>query len=461
MTRKNWKTTTALVILALLFNQSWFVSQSLSAQQPTAPAPAQAATAQAAPVLLLAQAQPAAQAQKPAAQSIVTPVQTPTVPTQTQAGAFPAASFPYVATLTMDNTLIRSGPGAQFYATDRGRKGDVVEVYKHTYDGWCAIRPPVGSFSFVSASLVQMYKGNLGRIIGDKTPCYVGSRLSPDKSYTQVMLSAGKIVEVLATQPVNAAGFYQISPPSGEFRWIHGSQLSPNRTGVDAIPNTSSTYSPLPATTAASPSGTPALPQGTFDELYGTLEMDTAYIMSQSDIATWETEDLLARAERLQPLAVTQAQKDKLEALKKKLERADNLRKESLKYNQIVSDNRQQKQPAPAPATLQLPAPPANTDAAQSVGWSQFKEPYSSAPGRWDYQGILVRVQPQTYDDFSLPKFALRNEHGFVLCFVTPPPGVDFTQYEGKRISLAGTRDYIKSQRTFNLQVREIVGVEK
>ena len=61
-------------------------------------------------------------------------------------------AFPYKAYVTAAEVYVRSGPGRTFYPTDKLHTGDQVEVYRHDPGGWCAIRPPEGSFSWVSAA---------------------------------------------------------------------------------------------------------------------------------------------------------------------------------------------------------------------------------------------------------------------------------------------------------------------
>ena len=55
--------------------------------------------------------------------------------------------FPYVAYVIEPDTYIRSGPAREHYPTSHLPAGYAVEVYRHDPGGWCAIRPPEGSFS--------------------------------------------------------------------------------------------------------------------------------------------------------------------------------------------------------------------------------------------------------------------------------------------------------------------------
>ena len=242
-----------------------------------------------------------------------------------------AQQFPYEATVCEAEAFVRSGAGKDFYATDRLQNGDKVQVFKHTADGWCAIRPPVGSFSWVSARYVQMAQNDLGQIIGKSVPVYVGSRLSPDRSQVQISLNAGKVVEVLEAPTDNALeALCRISPPSGEFRWIHGSYLSPNHTGITEEPeppvrsvlgDLSGSNGSAPLGIAANGSGalTPGSdPNSGIGELPGPdsflyfvnqLDADLSYIIANGNSAQWETEALLMRANRLMNYASTSAER--------------------------------------------------------------------------------------------------------------------------------------------------------
>ncbi|HKD38479.1 MAG TPA: SH3 domain-containing protein, partial [Pirellulales bacterium] len=55
--------------------------------------------------------------------------------------------FPYTAYANSDDVYIRSGPGKNYYPTDKLPRGEPVEVYRHDPGGWYAIRPPRNSFS--------------------------------------------------------------------------------------------------------------------------------------------------------------------------------------------------------------------------------------------------------------------------------------------------------------------------
>ncbi len=61
-----------------------------------------------------------------------------------------ADDLPYTAYVNADDVYVRSGPGRNYYPTEKLQQGDTVEVYRHDPGGWLAIRPTPGSFTWVS-----------------------------------------------------------------------------------------------------------------------------------------------------------------------------------------------------------------------------------------------------------------------------------------------------------------------
>lgn len=123
----------------------------------------------------------------------------------------------------------RSGPGAQFYATEKIAAGQVVEIYGKHKDGWVAIRPLEDSFSLVRSDRLETTdRTDVARVKSDGTMCCIGTSLATvHELATQVQLRGGELVEVLdrAGVKVNNGSpvgtvWYRITPPAGEFRWI-------------------------------------------------------------------------------------------------------------------------------------------------------------------------------------------------------------------------------------------------
>lgn len=134
--------------------------------------------------------------------------------------------FPYTAFANSDDVYVRSGPGKNYYPTEKLPRGEPVEIYRHDPGGWYAIRPPHGSFSWVPARLLTPTKDHLATVNGERVVSRVGSRFSDVRDVIQVRLDRGEEVEILETKTLTTAGqaelWCKIAPPSGEFRWVFG-----------------------------------------------------------------------------------------------------------------------------------------------------------------------------------------------------------------------------------------------
>ncbi len=133
------------------------------------------------------------------------------------------ATFPYRAAISAEPASIRSGPGEEYYETGRLRLGDEVEVYRHDAGGWCAIRPPPGSFSYVPGEFLKPLDDSLAETTVAGVKSLVGSSVGAHRNRSHVSLRRGEQVELLEKPP--AEGLCRIAPPAGEFRWLHESCL--------------------------------------------------------------------------------------------------------------------------------------------------------------------------------------------------------------------------------------------
>src|SRR5262249_49138791 len=116
-----------------------------------------------------------------------------------------------------------------YYATDKLPKGSSVEVYRHDPGGWYAIRPTNESFSWVPADALKLKGDRLGVVQREGTICFVGTRFNNAHDVHQVRLEKGEEVEILDVKQLGEGSatqsWAQISPPSGEFRWVYGKYL--------------------------------------------------------------------------------------------------------------------------------------------------------------------------------------------------------------------------------------------
>lgn len=134
--------------------------------------------------------------------------------------------FPYKAYVVSEDVYVRSGPGKNYYPTQKLKVGQEVEVHRHDPGGWYAIKPPEGSFTWVSGRYLQKKGKGLAAVTGDRVAARVGSQLSDIRDVIQVRLERGEVVEILEEKQFasgsEAGMWYKIGPPSGEFRWVFG-----------------------------------------------------------------------------------------------------------------------------------------------------------------------------------------------------------------------------------------------
>src|SRR5262245_3953475 len=119
-----------------------------------------------------------------------------TASTAIRAAAQTPGDFPYVAYIIEPDTYIRSGPGNQHYPTGQLASGYAVEVYRHDPDGWCAIRPPEGSFSLVPVHQLRVIDQRTAEVAADGVVARVGSSLGAQRNAVQVLLERGEAVQL-------------------------------------------------------------------------------------------------------------------------------------------------------------------------------------------------------------------------------------------------------------------------
>ena len=165
----------------------------------------------------------------------------------------PQDVFPISVRVIANASFLRAGPSDDFYPTERLVRDDAVEVWAIDPAGYCAVRPVNGSFSWLRAAdiddeclLEQKTKrslhiqntqgseysgeGFIGVVVTDGAVSRVGSQLNDLRHVAQVRLEAGERVRVRETIRVpdgrHAGLWVRIEPPSGEYRWIHGNDIS-------------------------------------------------------------------------------------------------------------------------------------------------------------------------------------------------------------------------------------------
>lgn len=137
--------------------------------------------------------------------------------------------FPQRYYVAVDDVLVRSGPGDDYYATTVLTKGETVEVQRIDHERWGAITPPRGSFSWIEVrvldptSLKEVYK-----VHDQRVRTRVGSRFTKDREVAYVTLQKGDHVKLLEPFPTEKPQqeWVKIAPSKGELRWVPMSALT-------------------------------------------------------------------------------------------------------------------------------------------------------------------------------------------------------------------------------------------
>ena len=142
--------------------------------------------------------------------------------------------LPYDAIIADDEVYARSGPGKQYYPTNRLRQGDRVTVIRHDPGGWFMVEPPPGSFGWIRQEFVKR-EGDRGVVIGDgEIVVWTGTNFGDDHYVWQRRLVKGDEVELIGEKSlkdnrgddkIGDVPYFKIKPPKGEHRWIPGAKV--------------------------------------------------------------------------------------------------------------------------------------------------------------------------------------------------------------------------------------------
>jgi SH3-like domain-containing protein len=399
--------------------------------------------------------------------------------------------FPYTAYVARREASVRSGPGRNYYATDKLPAGDEVEVYRHE-DDWCAIRPPLGSFSWVKAEDLRIDREGIGIVLAEGATSRIGSNASEFRDVIQVRLQRGEQVEVLDAVQVskdNGVEFYcKIAPPSGEFRWVHKDDISREEPGPDlnddgdpaahvqlASRDPHTEPAPEERTVASDRWGSwvrarqgdrldalasagrqqrPAANRSRSISLASSDEASPADRAADRDVnAVDKNEAVLGEVERidreLSRIVVAEPAQWNLDTVRQRtddaLERATSevdRRKLRDLHDRIARFDDIRKR------SLALVMPNVDTPA------NHMGESLHLAESLRDSQSRLGETRPRDYDGVGkltpvvsqrpgAPRYALVNRANEVVTFVSPAPGVNLRSFEGEYVGISGQRGYM------------------
>jgi uncharacterized protein YraI len=402
-------------------------------------------------------------------------------------------TFPYKAYVNTADVYVRSGPGEDYYPTDKLKLGQEIEIYRHDPGGWFAVRPPEGNFSWVAARYLDQQPNHLAKVNADRVATRVGSRFSDARDVIQVRLQKGELVEILQTKSETdgqgqSATWCKIAPPSGEFRWVFGKYVDPeyprdgvrkarnnvsptaatsvSTGGVPTIRAESVTPAPSGETAAAprmlapppsvaadepvaaaeSPAVAPAMtpmrhysPEEYQKEL-DNINLDLS-IMLAEETSVWNFEQLSPRANALLETAQTAVERGRARLLANKIARFEEIKQ---RYDSVTNMRQD-----------------VDRRDAQLAQLSQQRAEAAQAndPGqRFDGTGRLVRVNTMAV---GAPRYALVDTNNQVLCYVSPAPGVNLQYYLGRTVGVHGVRGYMPEQRAQHVMAKHVTVIDQ
>jgi hypothetical protein len=351
------------------------------------------------------------------------------------------------------------------------KRGEVVEVIKKVQldgESWVQIAPPAGEFRWIMATSVERL-GAVGETVAEVDED--GSPIQPIAATETVAIQPDSSI---ATETAGSAETHQLPSEDGAQSSNNGetwrapvTPVSGNSTATEPAepmappPLAPITESTTPITPEQSPTNTPAASSAASTPPVTSAPTPTASTpaantapsatpehrvaianppsaggsdlqrqlteievrlsrMASAPPQLWNTERLQQDTQQLLSRAQSQADRDAVMATMTKIEKFTSLAR---KYQQGMANTG-------AGAALSNPR---NAAVAQlGVG--------PADAGRYDAVGIL---RPVVSKRPGAPQFALVDDRGQVVTFVTPTPDVNLQPYLGRRVGVAGNRGFI------------------
>ena len=129
------------------------------------------------------------------------------------AHAYADQAMPFLAEVKVENVNLRAGQSTNFENLERLTKGEQLVVVDKSFS-WYKVKLPLTAKAFVSSSLVNMVRGEVGEIKGNR----VNVRAQPKLDATVLgQLSKGTLVRVVE---IIDGGWYRIDPPDQTYGWL-------------------------------------------------------------------------------------------------------------------------------------------------------------------------------------------------------------------------------------------------
>lgn len=380
-------------------------------------------------------------------------------------GAAPARAetFPWVGLVIEDNVEARCGPSTQHYPTGLLARGTRVEVHR-AENGWLAIRPPEGSFSWIAVRHLRDPNVAVAEVATRHAVAWIGSTLAaPTELRWQVRLDRGEAVEVLGQQRMTPHAdaaeepHAMIAPPSGEFRWVHRRAVRPEDSARadDVALDRFRVGSAEPASL-----GRPAAPSRRASEERPVPELarpelvrldDVEFRLSQiasDDVTTWDIAPLQRATEELVRRAASLADRRRGMELLGRLDRFADLQRRQTGSPETPRPV----QPATALEPVAEPSGPANGVPATP------RLALPPDPSLYDGEGWLMPVVTR---DRQVPRFALLDREGTVKCYVSPAPGLNLHRYLKQEVGVIGRRETVTHLDAPHITAQRVVSLNR
>jgi hypothetical protein len=337
----------------------------------------------------------------------------------------------------------------------RLKKGEVVEIIDQQEIGgeaWYKIAPPNGEFRWINASLLE----RTGPMTASATESSPTSTAKPSGATTSApAASASGVNQETQKEKPSAAADAKIETKAdpkteGKSQWqVASTAPSPGPSEFGAPPlatSASASMTPLaagatsgisiPATPVTPPIAAPpaaanvpvpsnAVPDDLTHQL-AAIELRLSRMVA-APISQWNTEKLEIDTQQLLAQAKTGPERD---AVKLTLEKIQHFAEIGRRASATQPNGGQSGQapimPVASPAA-------ANTPAASTT-------PAGADGGPYDAVGIL---RPVVSKRPGAPQFALVDDKGRVLSFVTPSPDLNLQPYLGRRVGITGNQGFI------------------
>lgn len=365
-----------------------------------------------------------------------------------------AADFPYKAAVRKADTQVRSGPGKSYYVTQKLDEGATVEVYRHDPGGWCAVRPPDGSFSWIRSRYLDVGEDNIATINAEEVVARVGSSVVDARDVIQVHLEQDEAVELVDGDEEKHGSWRKVAPPSGEFRWVpldslerlEDAAIAAEYKLVERIDQKSENLVRVGYEDEGSPVLGPAdetMPDGPQSATSRRRRMSHAAVQqeiididlelskrSAEDISTWVFDDLIERAERALEGAPTALDRAAVRELMGKIDRFERISEQHTDV-QIAQSKLSPMQ--------------------QFAAEGNFSPSSEFDTSRFDGVGTLAQVPSRQK---GMPQYALVDAAGKVRYYLAPSPGINLKPFLNKQVGINGTRGALaaKQRQVINTQ---------